>query len=591
MTGIESGGDPSDGSHLAGPQQVISHYSPDPRGSIRGSTGGGVPPVGTPHRPGPLGADTAGHGAEFPPNMPQAIAPGIWSSQLVQAAIAEATRSQSVSAPTTAAPPAHQPTAEPVDTPKKEKKRRAADPIPELPPAGKKQKKRKGKKQSGSATQGGGPPNEAQLLAMMKLMAEKHGWMVDDSPSLPTSPPLVPPTPAYPARGTGIISRAPAALGAPPGEETFTLPMGPPPPPPAREREYVDPISSASSESDWSLTPDPSATDVDGGSVTSTAPTLSEMEAPPALRHLSEEAEALLLRYLGEFYSVPADPAADQPQGSRLFRADAAPSPGIPLTADFKAEYDRITHEPTPTLRASGIRRAFLFQPKDTEKYFSPEILSPEVIALGDHAGRGGRLRHKTYLTEDKRWTHMATFARSAMRLAAYAGALTNLAMQAAERQVTQEDRQLLDSLLLAITELLWKQSTRAAMFTTRRRRDLALSALGFPDRQRAQLVRDLPFEGPFLFSGQFTPRVKEQLAVRQQAREIAGQLQRTTPHRPRGAPQARPMNPPPRMTVTLPSPQPDRSASRGRRGQGGRRSRGRGQSSPRSAARGRGGF
>ena len=41
-----------------------------------------------------------------------------------------------------------------------------------------------------------------------------------------------------------------------------------------------------------------------------------------------------------------------------------------------------------------------------------------------------------------------------------------------------------------------------AALYTTRRRRDLALSALGFPDRQRAQLVRDLPSEGPFLFSG-----------------------------------------------------------------------------------------
>ena len=72
--------------------------------------------------------------------------------------------------------------------------------------------------------------------------------------------------------------------------------------------------------------------------MTSAAP--SEAEAPPALRHLSEEAEALLLRYLGEFYSVPADPATDQARGSRLFRTDAAPSPGIPLTADFKAEYD-----------------------------------------------------------------------------------------------------------------------------------------------------------------------------------------------------------------------------------------------------------
>ena len=175
----------------------------------------------------------------------------------------------------------------------------------------------------------------------------------------------------------------------------------------------------------------------------------------------------------------------------------------------------------------------------------------------------------------------MATFARSSMRLAAYAGALTNLAAQ-------PEDRQLLDSLLLAITELLWKQSTRAALFTTRR--DLALSALGFPDRQRAQLVRDLPFEGPFLISGQFTPRVKEQLAVCQQARDSAGQLRQSMPPRPRGTPQARPVRPPPHVTVTLPSPQPDRSATRGRRGRG-RRGRGRGHKTPRPAAKGRGGF
>ena len=135
----------------------------------------------------------------------------------------------------------------------------------------------------------------------------------------------------------------------------------------------------------------PTSSDMDAEvwSVTSTAPTLSEVEAPQAF-HLSEEAEALLLRYLGDFYSVPADPVADHPQGSRLFRADAGPSPGIPLTADFKAEYDRIANEPIPTLRSSGIRRAFLFQPRDADKYFSPEILSPEVLALGDHAGRGG---------------------------------------------------------------------------------------------------------------------------------------------------------------------------------------------------------
>ena len=49
---------------------------------------------------------------------------------------------------------------------------------------------------------------------------------------------------------------------------------------------------------------------------------------------------------------------------------------------------------------------------------------------------------------------------------------------------------------------------------------------------------------------------------MHQQAWEIAGQLRQSMPPRPRGTPQARPVHPPPRVTVTLPSPQPDRSAA-----------------------------
>ena len=117
MTGSGSGGDPSGGLHLTGPQLAIpGRSSPDPRGSIAGSGVGGVPPVGiTTHRPGPQGANAAGHtGWILPPNMPQATAPGVWNSRLVQAAITEATRStQSVSAPTITAPPARQSLAEP----------------------------------------------------------------------------------------------------------------------------------------------------------------------------------------------------------------------------------------------------------------------------------------------------------------------------------------------------------------------------------------------------------------------------------------------------------------------------------------------
>ncbi|XP_071477298.1 uncharacterized protein [Diadema antillarum] len=143
-------------------------------------------------------------------------------------------------------------------------------------------------------------------------------------------------------------------------------------------------------------------------------------------------------------------------------------------------------------------------------RFLSPETLSPELLALGDYVGKVNPLRRRSFLEEDKRWTHMSILARSTMRLAAYAGALTNLAVQADDLRVSPEDRQLLDALLMSISEQLWKQSTRAALYTTRRRRNLALEALGFSARQRVQLTADMPCEGPFLFSGQFAPRIRD---------------------------------------------------------------------------------
>ena len=90
------------------------------------------------------------------------------------------------------------------------------------------------------------------------------------------------------------------------------------------------------------------------------------------------------------------------------------------------------------------------------------------MTALSDHFGREGALRSKSYLTEDKRWAYMASFAGTSMRLSAYAGALANLSAQATERGVTQEDRLFLTSLLLTIAGFMWKLSTRAALATTR---------------------------------------------------------------------------------------------------------------------------
>ena len=227
------------------------------------------------------------------------------------------------------------------------------------------------------------------------------------------------------------------------------------------------------------------------------------------------------------------------------------------------------------------------------DKYLTPEKLSPEVLALAEHFAQGNPLRRKQFSEEDKRWTNIASLTRSSMRLRAYAGALTNLAVQADDLHVSREDRMLLNSLLLSISELMFKYATRASLYTTHRRRDLALSALGFSERQRAQLTRDMPCEGPYLFSGQFTPRLKEELAVRQQARELAGQLRQSQPPRyhspgqPRALPRAQAA--PPRVTVTLPSPPPSRG-SRGGRGRS-YRGRRRGQRGHRQAAQGRGGF
>ena len=119
----------------------------------------------------------------------------------------------------------------------------------------------------------------------------------------PPLPPPAPHTPAYPVPGMG------------------------PPPPPAWERGYADLLSALMFESDWSSLPESSASDADVWSVASTAPALSEAEAPPALHHLSEEAEALL-RYLGEFYSVPADPAATSPRAAD-FSAPTRPRPRV----------------------------------------------------------------------------------------------------------------------------------------------------------------------------------------------------------------------------------------------------------------------
>ena len=144
---------------------------------------------------------------------------------------------------------------------------------------------------------------------------------------------------------------------------------------------------------------------------------LIEQEAAPGLKHLSEEDEALLLRYLNEFYLVQPVTAVQQPYASMLFRSGNEPDSGIPLTADFKREYARIARVPPPKGAPSTLRQVFLFQPGVTETYLAPEKLSSEVLTIGEHLAQVNPLRRKQFTDEDKRWTHMTALCRSSMRM------------------------------------------------------------------------------------------------------------------------------------------------------------------------------
>ena len=185
-------------------------------------------------------------------------------------------------------------------------------------------------------------------------MADKHGWSIegqarptgpDALPSAsPTAPLPAPHTPAYTDPGMSHSSRAPAALGAPLGEESFP-PMGPPPLPVRGAR-----VRGPAVGSHWvRLVP------------------LSPARPPRR-------------RTCGRWPQRPPPP-------SPLKRK---PHRGIPLTADFKAEYDRIASEYAPTLDASGLRRFSYSSPK-IQRSISPRRfylrrLSPWAITPGEGA-------------------------------------------------------------------------------------------------------------------------------------------------------------------------------------------------------------
>ena len=212
-------------------------------------------------------------------------------------------------------------------------KRAAAGPAPASPPVrkknikgGKKASKPKKVKAAKLHKKGrSGAVSDSDLFAMMQLVAGRHGWSVGEPPA-PTSqglaqaalhpvtsaPPPVPPagqaalyptTVAPPPAGQAALysmttapppvflaakqpplispHRAPAALGAPPGEEFF--PPQAPAVPADVSTQSEGSIITETSHSDWSSLHGPPTADPDVWSVTSGAPSLVEQEATPGL--------------------------------------------------------------------------------------------------------------------------------------------------------------------------------------------------------------------------------------------------------------------------------------------------------------------
>ena len=258
--------------------------------------------------------------------------------------------------------------------------------------------------------------------------------------------------------------------------------------------------------------------------------------------------------------------AQAEPSASLLFRARTESGSGIPLTADFQAEYARVAQE-SRLRKPSALRKAYRFLPADFSKFLAPESLSPEILRVADRKPGGNPLRGKEYVERDRKWCRVAELSRTSMRLAAYGGAVSNLLAQADEFRVSWEDRQELISALLAISEAMWSQATRTALYSSRQRRTMALQAMGFPPRDADQIGKTIPYEGPYLFGGRAIQVFDDECEYRKRADETAARFHQsrkpwTGPPR-RDFPAQRPAGR--QVTVTVPGPAPEPRAGRGR--------------------------
>ena len=90
------------------------------------------------------------------------------------------------------------------------------------------------------------------------------------------------------------------------------------------------------------------------------------------------------------------------------------------------------------------------------------------------------------------------------------------------ELGITPEDRALIQSLVLAISEFMFSQASRATAAAFRERRKLAFNTLGFSKQADSSFMESLPFHGPYLFAGQLLDSVDRQISMHKRAADLA---------------------------------------------------------------------
>ena len=341
---------------------------------------------------------------------------------------------------------------------------------------------------------------------------------------------------------------APAALGAPPGEESFPWDD---PPPQAAEQGFSDEEPFSDSQAD--LAPQPTAN--------------------PA-----REARLLLQRYLP--HSYPSTEAMDEEEESLIFARVPTPAKGIPLSRDFKAAYEMAASQASEA--SSRVKRppvfgkGFNFLTEDHDAFFASKTFSPQLDRVG--ARIGTRFSGNQFAGIEKADIRYETHSRSALRLTAYLGALMGLRARASELDVTEDDCTLLDQSMLSLIGDLWMQLATAATMASNARRERVLSKLGIPPKDVSGFLPGVPQVGKHLFGGEAASLLKEEIEGRKQASELIRDLKASRPPvasvrkaLPRMGPPIRPAAAPSQPRAPAQSGQRSRASSRGSGSRGGR--------------------